>query len=313
MMLMRVDAPAGEDVNRTRRRTGPKGVFVGGRVDWERLHERATGAATGRAAEAVAKVAAPALAARPPTYVTATALNTYQDCAARFHWEAVLGLQSPEASERVTGAALSPVELGNIFHRAMELAASAERAVVAGAAEAAVREAGMPAGADAAKLAVTVAEAVGRFWRSDLGHRLAKAPPADIHREMPLVLRVGQTEVGGKIDLLFRGSDGAWELVDYKSGRPEPDKAANAAAAYGLQLGLYAMAASRWLGSPIARWSVYFDGSGVTATHDVTDEDLRRAEGDARQALEGIAARRFGAPADGKGCGQCRFRRLCRR
>jgi RecB family exonuclease len=133
---------------------------------------------------------------------------------------------------------------------------------------------------------------------------------------MPLVLKVGRTEVGGKIDLLFRGSDGTWELVDYKSGRPEADKAEDAAAAYGLQLDLYAMAASRWLGwpkrPPVARWSVYFAGSGVTATRDVTDEDLRRAERDARQALEGIAAARFAAPADGKDCGKCRFGRLCR-
>jgi len=312
MMLMRVSAPLRESVNRTRRRAGPKGILVGGRVDWQRLHERSTGTAARRAAKAVAQVAPPARPAKPPTYVTATALNTYQDCGARFHWEQVLGLQSPEASEHIARRELSPVERGTLFHRAMELAESPDRNVVAGAADAAVREAALPPGADAKGLAAGVAEEVERFWRTDLGRRLAKAPPDGIHREMPLVLKVADTQVGGKIDLLFQGADGAWELVDYKSSRPAEEDAPEAAAAYRLQLGLYALAAGRWLGRPIARGSVYFAGSGVTVTHEVAAEDLGRAESDARKALEGIAAGRFNPPADRKDCGKCHFGRLCR-
>ena len=76
---------------------------------------------------------------------------------------------------------------------------------------------------------------VERATRNFAATRYAGLDPPDA--EVPVVLRVGEWVISGRIDAIFRHLDGEVEVVDWKTGRPaEP-------AAGGLdQLGIYAVA-----------------------------------------------------------------------
>jgi hypothetical protein len=77
-------------------------------------------------------------------------------------------------------------------------------------------------------------------------------------------------------------------------------------------LGLYALAASRWIGRPVDRWSVYFLGSGLAVERPVAQADFKRIEARAQAALEGIVAGRFEhAGGRREDCGDCQLTLLC--
>ncbi|MGB2782312.1 MAG: PD-(D/E)XK nuclease family protein, partial [Phycisphaerae bacterium] len=155
-----------------------------------------------------------------------------------------------------------------------------------------------------------VARTVERFWASDLGRRVARARLA--HREMPVLLAVGETEVRGQVDLVFQNADGTWEIVDYKSRLPRGPGGSPSADPYRLQLGLYAVALARWTGRPPARCTAYGLDDGAIASQDTSAAALAAVEAEAKQVLSAIGAGRFES-ADEERCPHCRYRRLCGR
>jgi RecB family exonuclease len=111
------------------------------------------------------------------------------------------------------------------------------------------------------------------------------------------------------VDLVFKNADGNWELADYKS-RLAPDETGKPSAeAHRLQLGLYAIAVSRWTGRPAFRCSVYVIDSGMSVAYHPAG-DLKAAESEANEALSAIAGGRFECRHTKK-CSHCRFGRLC--
>ena len=306
---LRVRSPAGKVARRGKRRAGPRDVLEGGRVLWDRLRRRAESAPRGRLKRLLDQAAAPRVPVRPPTRISATALETYCRCPAEFWWRHVVGLDDSEAARGPADMTPSPREMGLACHRALELAASGDEAAIRTAVDAALRELPSVARAALGEIRRDVAAKVALVWTSPLGQRVARAKR--VYREMPLLLEVGETEIAGKADLIFQNTDGEWELVDYKSRADGPADEQNADA-YRLQLSLYAMAAERWLGRPVARWSVCFLDSAAVAEQSVTSEMLRAAEAEAKQALEGVANGRF-QPSNQEACRTCRSRRLCGR
>ena len=213
-------------------------------------------------------------AVRPARHLAATAVAEYAECGAGYRWAGELGVEEAEPPSPLPGG-LSPQAWGAAGHRAMELATSPAPEATAAAVAGAVRE--VQAAADARpELERRLREALQAFWASPLGGRVAGAQRA--RRELPVLLQLDAAEIRGTIDLVFQGPDGRWELVDYKSSGPSPDEAPARARKYELQLGLYALAASRWLRAPIDRWSVFFLGSAAAAEHAVTEADLGRIE-----------------------------------
>ena len=77
-----------------------------------------------------------------------------------------------------------------------------------------------------------IAGAFSRFKAS----RFAASRPLLI--EAPFDLEVGGARVAGRIDAIYEGERGAWEIVDFKSGRPSDDPARR------VQLEAYAVAAT---------------------------------------------------------------------
>ena len=77
---------------------------------------------------------------------------------------------------------------------------------------------------------------VERLREAFLGSRFADVTP--LHAERPFLLRLEGFTVGGRIDAVYGEPDGAWEVVDWKTGRRPADDDPLAA----LQLDLYGLA-----------------------------------------------------------------------
>ncbi|HUX00936.1 MAG TPA: UvrD-helicase domain-containing protein [Phycisphaerae bacterium] len=304
---LRVVEPPREPARGGERRAGPRDVLAAGRIAHDRLRSRAEGAPRGRLDRLLAQVEPPAAPARPPGRVAATSLDLYRRCPAQYRWAHGLGVTEPE-EPAVGEGGLTALERGLIVHRAMQLATLPDAETVRRAAAAAAREVG--AAPDAHGLARDVARTVERFWASDLGRRVARARLA--HREMPVLLAVGETEVRGQVDLVFQNADGTWEIVDYKSRLPRGPGGSPSADPYRLQLGLYAVALARWTGRPPARCTAYGLDDGAIASQDTSAAALAAVEAEAKQVLSAIGAGRFES-ADEERCPHCRYRRLCGR
>jgi ATP-dependent helicase/nuclease subunit A len=298
--------PDSRPVGRRVRRAGPRDLVEAGRMIWPRLHERGERTRGTTAAEALGRLRPVAVTTRPPSRIAATAVAEYARCAARYRWKGELGVEDVAPPDPPPNG-LSRRAWGDACHRAMELAVSPTSDAIAAAVAGAVREIQAPT-ATRPDLEKQLRVILETFWASPLGRRAAAA--VRTWREVPVLLAIDGTVIRGQIDLVFQGSDGRWELVDYKSSAPAPDRADEEAQRYALQLGLYALAASRWLQAPIERWSVYFLGSATVAEHAVTKADLGRIEAEAKQVLAGMAARRFDK-ANPAACAACDFASLC--
>ncbi len=305
-MRLRVTSPPKRIARHQKRRVGPRDVITEGRISWERLAARRSGAAADHARERLEACQPPPGADPLPPRVAATSLDTYRRCPRHYWWTHVAGLDACEP-EPPAEAGLSVRKLGALYHRALELARSPDADAVRSAVDGALRE--LDAGSDDAgrRLRPAVERVVQTFWASDLGRRVARAK--QVHRELPVLLQVDGTEVAGTIDLLFEDAHGRWELVDYKSG--DGCTSEEAAARYRLQLGLYALAASRWLGRPIDRWSLYFLASSAAVGEALSSADLERAQAEARAVLADIAAGCF-EPGDRQACPRCPAVPVCR-
>jgi DNA helicase-2/ATP-dependent DNA helicase PcrA len=124
--------------------------------------------------------------------------------------------------------------------------------------------------------------------------------------EKEFVWTLGSHSVRGMIDRIDQGPDGAYELIDYKTG-PEAPTAAQVAA--DLQLRFYALGARRGLGLRAA--TVTMDcvtaGERVSAPYDPAGEDALAA--DIAAAAAAIEAGAF--PPDTSFCPRCDFRNDC--
>jgi ATP-dependent exoDNAse (exonuclease V) beta subunit len=190
----------------------------------------------------------------------------------------------------------------------MQLASSPQAETVRRASAAAAREASATAAVQ--DLARDVARTVERFWASDLGRRVAQARV--VHREAPMLLALGRTEVRGQMDLVFQNAEGEWEIVDYKSSLARGPSGDPAAEPYRLQLGLYALAVARWTGRPPARCMAYALDSGAAASAEVSAAALEAVEKEAERLLTAIGEGHF-EPCRDERCAHCRWSRLCGR
>ncbi|GAA4029425.1 ATP-dependent DNA helicase [Arthrobacter methylotrophus] len=119
---------------------------------------------------------------------------------------------------------------------------------------------------------------VATFTNSEWAHRA----PAFV--EVPVETRIGDVVVRGRIDAVFLGTDGTWELVDWKTGsRPAGKQLATRA----VQLAIYRLAWARLKGVPLEKVSAAFYYVAEDAV--VRPHDLGKAE-----ELENIIASALG-------------------
>ena len=320
--------PAKEDARHGDRRVGPRELLVDGRVAWTRLQERGQRAAGRTVQDIVERVGPPpSFMGRAPAQITATALAKYRRCPAEYWWSEVLGIDAPqpapdagsgpvakgrtdaEKAKAVGLPRLSPRDWGRLSHRALELAVSPDAAGIRAAVDGAIRETPLGPASAPGELRERLAALVRNFWASGPGRRVAAARQA--HREVPFVMSLAESEIRGVMDLVFENADGQWEVLDYKAGGTAPQGVEQAAAEHKLQLGLYALAAGKWLGRPVQQWTVYFLDIDRPVEHAVTSGSLIAVETAVKEALTGIVAGRFTHKQATEVCTFCRFQPLC--
>lgn len=107
-------------------------------------------------------------------------------------------------------------------------------------------------------------EILKAFFGSALFKRLRKADR--VEREVDFTLNGRRGLIHGKIDALFRESDGAWHVLDYKTAAG--DRASAEASGHDLQIGIYALAVSRILKEPVRSGMIYYLKNAAEVTTD---------------------------------------------
>lgn len=93
---------------------------------------------------------------------------------------------------------------------------------------------------DLDKAVDTVIGALMRYRHSDLCRELEQTQA--IYRELPFVYKRDGNVIHGVIDLLYRGTDGVWTVVDYKTDKVDVENLRAHARTYHLQMAVYAEA-----------------------------------------------------------------------
>jgi len=107
--------------------------------------------------------------------------------------------------------------------------------------------------------------ASARDRRSEIEFLLAWPPDANEVRDSSPILH-------GFIDMLFQDAGGDWHIVDYKTNRVTADEVPAAAAAYEMQLKLYALAAEQTLGKSSESLRLCFVAPGTEHTFAWNDQ-----------------------------------------
>jgi DNA helicase-2/ATP-dependent DNA helicase PcrA len=145
---------------------------------------------------------------------------------------------------------------------------------------------------------------IERLRDSFLESRFAGVPP--LFAERAFLLRVGEFTIGGRIDAIFGLPDGAWEIVDWKTGRRPADDDPT----LGLQLDVYGLAAVEiWGKRPEDLSLTYlYLASGDEVSKPMDDPETVRSRVDA--SLTAIGDGAFD-PTPGPWCTHCDFRSFC--
>ena len=216
-----------------------------------------------------------------------TGLVTLAGCPRRFQWSEIDRLP-----RRPTAAARRGVEI----HRKIELHNRGSLAF---------DEADASFYDSVGEQSEPVGNAFGQFQAS----RFAATRPLLI--EAPFDLEVAGARVAGRIDAVYEDSPGAWEIVDFKSGRPSDDPARR------VQLEAYAIAATDagLLGgiapNTIKVTFAFLGGGEVVEVGEVVDAAWIHA---AREHLARLVAEAMSGtyePTPSTACRHCDFSRFC--
>jgi len=249
----------------------------------------------------IADLGVPRVASPPRPFSTSvTNLVALAECPLKFKW-----IHYDKLPRRPTAAAVH----GTQFHRKVELhnlGVIALDDASAGAYDAVegVDSAGLDADTAADRTQPPHADPWTVFKDSRFAATMAR------FAEVPFEVAAGSGSVRGKIDAIYEDDEGAWEIVDYKSGRP------NTTDARRVQLEAYAVAADEGAFSSTTPTRIrvsfaYFGGGELTeVTEDVDDEWLAAA----RSNISSLVEKGAGGPWDATpspGCNHCDFQVHC--
>jgi ATP-dependent exoDNAse (exonuclease V) beta subunit len=146
---------------------------------------------------------------------------------------------------------------------------------------------------------------VQRFQASELGQRVSRA--SRVEREFDFVMAIEDVVLRGQIDLWFE-EGGELLLLDYKTDNVRPEDAASHAAAYALQLRLYALALERITGSLPSRAYACFLRPGQAIPIAMDKPFLEETKDLVRLFREAQSSLRFDL-REGERCGRCPYYR----
>jgi ATP-dependent exoDNAse (exonuclease V) beta subunit len=146
---------------------------------------------------------------------------------------------------------------------------------------------------------------VRRFQASELGQRASRA--SRVEREFDFVMAIEDVVLRGQIDLWFE-EGGELLLLDFKTDNVRPEEAASRAAAYALQLRLYALALERITGRMPSRAYACFLRLGQTIPIAMDKPFLEETKDRVRLFREAQSSLQFDL-REGEQCGRCPYYR----
>jgi ATP-dependent helicase/nuclease subunit A len=253
---------------------------------------------------------APVLSQSKGEIFSASRIRTYVECPAKYFFRYVLGVPSgggpfiPETEGEFTDGDYPADLRGRVFHSALENAdalrggpASVEAAVR----EALSREAPLTEGAypslvpDVASLVVGVLSS--RAWEEiEAG--------SDVRTEFSISAALGGDFVTGTIDRLYRGRDGIWTVLDYKTDSVGGAQVRARAELYWPQLEFYALMVRRLCAATSVRVRLLFaHHPEISLEKELGPDDLLRQEGHVERIISRIKSGQF--PASHPSCHGC--------
>ncbi len=205
--------------------------------------------------------------------VSVTALQTYEICPRMYYYTSIVRLPHP-------------------YQRALDEGTNIHKVIEDG-----LRGRGLPE--------VDTVDAWARQYLINFrdSRFISKSP---LHIEKPFALELPSGTVRGRIDTIFEHVDGErgrqwWEIVDFKSGRPENRLDVERK----LQLQLYALAVHRLFEQTDIEYTYFYLRDAACHTFEVRPELLESVERRVESIFEGIRARVW-EPTPGCSCWVCR-------
>ena len=220
-----------------------------------------------------------------PATIAVGGIVDYARCPKRFYWSYVRPLP------RFSGPA---ARIGTEIHRWIERRSSGQTSLI---------DLDEPPDLTPEELAGEPGR-MERLRQAYLDSRFAGQVP--LFAERPFLLRIDDFVLSGRIDAIYGTPEGAWEVVDYKTGRrPDPGDPLTR-----LQLDVYALACTTvWGRRPEDLRLVYlYLRTGDEDSWPAEDPDATRAR--VAASLAGMAAGGFD-PVPGEHCRWCDFQSFC--
>ena len=217
-----------------------------------------------------------------PQKVSYSALHTHEQCplSYRVRYELRLGEFRAPSDSRAS-------DFGSAFHSIMQTARGGEpvpESIDAAIARYRLGEAGR----------ARLASALDAFGASPFSARLARADRVEC--EEPIRISVGDTALGGSIDVLAWTGDEAL-VLDYKTGRAPSGETASRMAGYELQARCYALAAFEAGARRVEAVFCFVEQGAQAVSFDFTAEDAPAIRADIERRIKAIC----GAASDASG------------
>ncbi len=267
-----------------------------------------------RAAEAPIVFTGPLAPSRGGEIFSATRIRVYRDCPAHYYFRYILGMPQSgsfaggEEADELQDAEFPPDLRGRIYHGVMEqidtlspsdLRGEIERLL---AQEVSLQDPGRAILVDEIHRLVT--GVVGSsFWQGVQGGAGART-------EFTISAVLGEDFLSGTMDRVYRGVDGNWHVLDFKTDRVESTTIADHAAEYWPQLEFYALLVHRFFGSgPVAGELLFTAMPDRVLRKDFSVEALDEIERGISSDIARIRSRDF-APRTSS-CPRCPFASVC--
>lgn len=138
---------------------------------------------------------------------------------------------------------------------------------------------------------------------------LEKESPNPVYLEQSFNLKIGEYTVRGNIDRIDKLTDGAIEIIDYKTGRAKTEEKIKKDDTE--QLYIYQLAAEEVLKEKVARLSFYYLENNTKISFEPDADELLRVKEKIHGTIKEIQTSDFTATPDKNTCSHCDFRNIC--
>ncbi len=224
-----------------------------------------------------------------PAHLSITDIITYNDCPYRFFLSNVLKFPEKYLFEKDYNiesrkGELTGVELGEAVHSCFE------KVDLYAETDGEIDRITANLGYSAQDI-LKIKKMVKRFFASNVGKEVLKSPKID--REIPVKIKLGETVISGKMDLLYLNSENEWIVLDFKTNVVTDDIIDQLVEYYQLQMELYALTLHT-IGERVPRKGIlYFLMSNATRQIPFTEKTLRQTKSKLLDIIKAIAEQNF--------------------